>query len=94
MKATGIVRNIDHLGRCCLPKEIRRKMRLGDGDPVEFYVEGDKLVIKKYNAIGDLEHLMDDLEKNIHLMEPIAPVKKISKLLEAVKTMRRILAEK
>lgn len=48
MKATGMVRNVDHLGRVVVPKEIRKTMGIDELDPVEFYVDGDKIILKKY----------------------------------------------
>lgn len=48
MKATGIVRNIDELGRIVVPKEMRTKMDILCGDPVEIFVEDDKIVLRKY----------------------------------------------
>ena len=52
MKATGIVRRIDDLGRVVIPKEIRRSMKLREGDPLEIFVEGDGIIFKKYFADG------------------------------------------
>ena len=49
MKATGIVRRIDDLGRIVIPKEIRRTMRIRDGDPLEIYTDDGKIVMEKYN---------------------------------------------
>ena len=55
MKATGIVRRIDDLGRVVIPKEIRRTMRIREGDPLEIFTESDGTVIfKKYSPIGEL----------------------------------------
>ena len=55
MKATGIVRRIDDLGRIVIPKEIRRTMRIHEGDPLEIYTESNGTVIfKKYSPIGEL----------------------------------------
>ena len=55
MKATGIVRRIDDLGRIVIPKEIRRTMRIHEGDPLEIYTENNGTVIfKKYSPIGEL----------------------------------------
>ena len=48
MKATGIVRNVDELGRIVVPKEMRTKMDILCGDPVEIFVEDDKIVLRKY----------------------------------------------
>ena len=55
MKATGIVRRIDDLGRVVNPKEIRRTMRIREGDPLEIYTDREGGVIfKKYSPIGEL----------------------------------------
>lgn len=49
MKATGVVRNVDELGRIVIPKEIRTKQGIMNGDPAEIFVEGDAIIIKRYN---------------------------------------------
>ena len=55
MKATGIVRRIDDLGRVVIPKEIRRTMRIREGDPLEIFTDNDgEVVFKKYSPIGEL----------------------------------------
>lgn len=48
MKATGIVRNVDELGRIVIPKEMRKKMDISNNDPVEIFVEGDRIILTKY----------------------------------------------
>ena len=56
MKATGIVRRIDDLGRVVIPKEIRRTMRIREGDPLEIYTSRDgEVIFKKYSMLGGLE---------------------------------------
>ena len=58
MKATGIVRRIDDLGRVVIPKEIRRTLRIREGDPLEIYTERDgEVIFKKYSPMGDLTDL-------------------------------------
>ena len=55
MKATGIVRRIDDLGRVVIPKEIRRTMRIREGDPLEIYTGTDgEVVFKKYSPMGEM----------------------------------------
>ncbi|MBR6408217.1 MAG: AbrB/MazE/SpoVT family DNA-binding domain-containing protein [Clostridia bacterium] len=55
MKATGIVRRIDDLGRVVIPKEIRRTMRIREGDPLEIYTDANgEVIFKKYSPIGEL----------------------------------------
>ncbi|MBO4876771.1 MAG: AbrB/MazE/SpoVT family DNA-binding domain-containing protein [Ruminococcus sp.] len=55
MKATGIVRRIDDLGRVVIPKEIRRTMHLRDGDPLEIYTNSDgEVIFRKYSALNEM----------------------------------------
>ncbi|MEK4227905.1 stage V sporulation protein T [Solibacillus sp. FSL H8-0538] len=55
MKATGIVRRIDDLGRVVIPKEIRRTLRIREGDPLEIYTDREgEVILKKYSPISDL----------------------------------------
>ena len=55
MKATGIVRRIDDLGRVVIPKEIRRTMRIREGDPLEIYTASDgEVIFKKYSPMNEL----------------------------------------
>ena len=55
MKATGIVRRIDELGRVVIPKEIRRTQRIRRGDPLEIFTTGDgEVIFKKYSPMGEL----------------------------------------
>ena len=64
MKATGIVRRIDDLGRVVIPKEIRRTMRIREGDPLEIYTDREgEVIFKKYSPIGSLRHLPHSMPK-------------------------------
>ncbi len=55
MKATGIVRRIDDLGRVVIPKEIRRTLRIREGDPLEIYTDTNgEVIFKKYSPVGEL----------------------------------------
>ena len=66
MKATGIVRRIDDLGRVVIPKEIRRTMRIREGDPLEIYTEKDGGVIfRKYSPMGDLQEFAAQMCESI-----------------------------
>lgn len=63
MKATGIVRRIDELGRVVIPKEIRSTLRLKSGDPLEIFTERDELMLKKYSPIASLENFQKALQR-------------------------------
>ena len=55
MKATGIVRRIDDLGRVVIPKEIRRTLRIRESDPLEIFTDHEgAIILKKYSPIGEL----------------------------------------
>ena len=61
MKATGIVRRIDDLGRVVIPKEIRRTMRIREGDPLEIFTDREgEVIFKKYSPIGELQNFASE----------------------------------
>lgn len=59
MRATGIVRRIDDLGRIVIPKEIRRSMRITEGDPLEIFLSDDAVCFKKYSAFKEIKFPVD-----------------------------------
>ncbi len=72
MKATGIVRRIDDLGRVVIPKEIRRTMRIREGDPLEIYTDKDGGVIfKKYSQIMELSSYAADMCASLYAVSGI-----------------------
>ena len=67
MKATGIVRRIDDLGRVVIPKEIRRTMRIREGDPLEIFTDRDgEVIFKKYSPIGELGDFAAQICDSLH----------------------------
>jgi len=67
MKATGIVRRIDDLGRVVIPKEIRRTMRIREGDPLEIFVDREgEVILKKYSPIGELGDFAKEYADALH----------------------------
>lgn len=68
MKATGIVRRIDDLGRVVIPKEIRRTMRIREGDPLEIYTDNDgEVIFKKYSPIGELNEFATQIAESVSI---------------------------
>ena len=66
MKATGIVRRVDDLGRIVIPKEIRRTLKIREGDPLEIYTEKDGGVIfRKYSPMGDMQEFAAQICESI-----------------------------
>ena len=55
MKTTGIIRRIDDLGRLVIPKELRRSLRIKNGESLEIFVEGEDIILKKYSPMESIE---------------------------------------
>lgn len=65
MKATGIVRRIDDLGRIVIPKEIRRTMRIREGDPMEIFTSREgEILLKKYSPVGEMSEFASTLAES------------------------------
>ena len=66
MKATGVVRRIDDLGRVVIPKEIRRTLRIKEGDPLEIFTDKEgEVIIKKYSPIGELSEFAEEYAETL-----------------------------
>ena len=67
MKATGIVRRIDDLGRVVIPKEIRKTLRIREGDPLEIFTDREgEIILKKYSPIGELALYTKEFAESLH----------------------------
>lgn len=69
LKSTGVVRKLDQLGRIVLPKELRRTLDIAEKDALEFYVDGEQIILKKYEPAcvfcGDAREVVNYRGKNI-----------------------------
>ena len=66
MKATGVVRRIDDLGRVVIPKEIRKTLRIKEGDPLEIFTDKEgEVILKKYSPIGELSEFASSYAETI-----------------------------
>lgn len=93
MKATGIVRRADDLGRIVIPKEIRRTLGVTDGTPMELFTEGKKLIIQKYIPEPDFKQSVDDLRKVFYETEEFFGAGTANKIEEHIKALTEILKE-
>jgi len=67
VKATGIVRRIDDLGRVVIPKEIRRTLRIREGDPLEIFTDREgEVILKKYSPIGELNEFAQEYAESLN----------------------------
>jgi len=88
MKATGIIRRIDDLGRIVIPKDIRRILRIHENDPMEIFVSEDGIILKKYNYIQSVSNSINDLKEAIDNEDNI---KNKSTLNQKIKELEEIL---
>ena len=96
MKATGIVRRIDDLGRVVIPKEIRRTLRIREGDPLEIFTDKEGGVIfRKYSQLGDVSdvagHICEAMSRNTGL---VAAITDRDSIIAVSGAPRREVAEK
>jgi stage V sporulation protein T len=89
MRATGIVRRVDDLGRVVIPKEIRRSMGIKEGEPLEIYLENDAVIFRRYsyNLADEVKHLAELIECNCNAgSETMADISRmLSTVAELVK---------
>ena len=91
MKATGIVRRIDDLGRIVIPKEIRRIAHLREGDAMEIYVEDDYICFKKYDVERDLKADLQNLKSDLYTYLNYEDTQKMDKVSEKIDEILLIL---
>ena len=69
MKSTGIVRKIDELGRIVIPKELRRTLNIEEGDPLEIFVDGEEVILRKYEPgcvfCGNVKYVVEFKGKKV-----------------------------
>ena len=97
MKATGIVRRIGDLGRVVIPKEIRRTLRIREGDPLEIFTDREGgVILKKYSPIGELtdfsKEYAESLQQAIGHIVLITDKDAFISVSGATKTLERLLA--
>ena len=67
MKATGVVRRIDDLGRIVIPKEIRKNMRLKEGDSLEIFIDGEDVILRKFSIVSKISDLAQRLTDSMNI---------------------------
>ena len=100
MKATGIIRRIDDLGRIVIPKEIRREMRIREGEPLEIFVDRNENLVgfKKYdiekNYIAELKRLSDSIEDHFWSPENDDNLKIINTAVHEIELQLKAITER
>ena len=93
MKATGIVRKVDDLGRLVIPMETRKTLGIKVGEPMEFFVKGDAIILKKYDSAESVEQLLERMEAELRLKDDLISPEKLRGLIAKAQEMREILNE-
>lgn len=92
MKATGMIRRVDDLGRIVLPKDIRRQLNIRECDPLEIFIEKDAVVLKKYSPIRNMEDFAKDYAESLARMSGrIAMVSDMEKFIAVEGGMKELL---
>lgn len=94
MKATGIVRRVDDLGRIVIPKEIRRQLGVSEGTPMELFVKDGKVIFQKYNTSECVMERIKELQNALYEDEAMFGNEKVRKAEEHIKALKEIFKEK
>lgn len=96
MKATGIVRRIDDLGRVVIPKEIRRTLRIREGDPLEIFTDREgEVILKKYSPIGELGSISKQYSESLaQTMNCTVCITDMDQVIAAAGSGKKVLADK
>ena len=86
MIATGVVRKLDHFGRVVLPKDLRRSLQIEEKDPIEIFVEGKDIILRKYEPVdAEKVHVAVELQKLLTQTQNSEQQETISKAIEYLK---------
>ena len=95
MKAVGIIRNIDRLGRLVIPAEMRRHMNIRVGDPIEFFTDNEGgIILRKYSLEEVLVETVDDLQNLASSYDGDLPFSVISEVRKHVAELKKLLDQK
>jgi AbrB family looped-hinge helix DNA binding protein len=91
MRATGIVRRVDDIGRVMIPKEIRRILSVNEGTPLEIFIDGEGILLKKYPTEEDIQRNINILDEVIQEHSQELGIAKTGDLRRLIKDMQTIL---
>lgn len=92
MKAIGIIRNVDTLGRIVIPKELRSTLNIYDGDPVEFFMDEEgHIVLRKYRLSSAVSECLSDLENLLNIYGGQLTLEVGSAMREHVSQMKKLI---
>lgn len=93
MRATGIVRRIDDLGRVVIPREIRKQFGIKEGDPLEIFVNKDEIILRKYDVSVGLKELVRRLDNEFSEVKSDMETETANKIYEHISALQDILKD-
>ena len=91
---TGIIRRIDHLGRVVVPKEMRKSLRIKDGDPLEIVKDGGGIVLRKYSPLENIVTVAESVAKSIYeITEKVCVITDTDKVIYAVGKAKELIGD-
>mgnify|MGYP000856964944 CR=1 FL=1 len=90
MRATGIVRRIDDLGRVVIPRELRRAFMIQEGDPLEFFTDEERIILRKYDAAIPV---VDMLERVRRVVFEDFPQEQAARIFEKIDELKKLIEE-
>ena len=98
MRATGVIRRIDDLGRVVIPKEIRRSMRVKEGDALEIFVENDMVCFKRYNPnadfLGEIKSIEDSILNEYYMTDNREEINIIKMAFQEIRHQLKAIEDK
>jgi len=91
MKTTGVVRRIDELGRIVVPKEMRRTLRIREGDSLEISSDNDTIVLKKYSLVESVDNFITQYVEAVHLSSKKEIITRDMAIIQKINAMSGIL---
>lgn len=94
MKATGVVRRIDDLGRIVIPKEIRRNLRIRDGESLEIFVDDEGIVLKKFSVMRNIDEYASNLVESLYsLLKKSIVITDLNSVLACSSNLKSVLGK-
>lgn len=91
MRATGIVRRMDDLGRVVIPREIRKQLQIEDGDSLEIFVNKDEIILRKYDVSIGMKELVKKLDNEFSDVKSDMETETANKIYEHISALQDIL---
>ena len=93
MKNAGVARRLDDVGRIVIPREIRKTFGIKSGDPIEFFLRGNEIVLKKYGVSAGMERLVERFNDEFSHVESSMDRKTADKIRQHIRALQELLGD-